>query len=112
MNEFGRSATVKLDAPTVIDSMTAFVPETVTVTPPTLKTTSVARVTSLNAAKASPGRSNAATELESKNFFTPPEMELDSPTEMILCCVSILLDFDSRQFRSFAISNGAHERSL
>ena len=60
---------MKLDAPTTIDSTTAVVPLTVSDTPFAVTIASVARVTSLNAAKASAGRSNAAIELESRNFL-------------------------------------------
>ena len=112
MNEPGRSVTVKLEAPTAMDCMVAAEPDTFSVTPPTDRIALVERLTSLYAARASPGRSKAAIELESKNFFTPSEMEPDSPTKMILCCVSIRLDFGSRQYRLLAISNGVHEHSL
>lgn len=69
MNEPGRSVTVKLDAPATMDSMAASVPLTVTETPLAVMIASVVSVTSLNAARASPGRSSAAIEPESKNFF-------------------------------------------
>ena len=76
MNEPGRSVTAKLEPPTAIDCRTAALPDTFNVTPPTDRTTLVDKFTSLYAARANPGRSNATIEPESKNFFMSIRYEL------------------------------------
>jgi len=52
-----------------MDSITAEEPETLRVIPLTERTVSVVRETSLNAAKASPGRNKEIIKPESNNFF-------------------------------------------
>ena len=69
MDDPDTSVKEKLEAFTVIDCMTAVVPDTLSVTPPTLMIALVVKLTSLYAANANTGINKKTIEPENRNLF-------------------------------------------